>query len=214
MALSLAALPKSVLIGAPIAGLGLLAAAFWYEFIYKKTPAAGSLAPVAAPTGPVIAPTGDGTTPVGPSSSSASASGPIMGATGPAPVTPGSVVSMVPRVASFGPNLATMLAPPSKGPPTIVLKPASPPPSSPPTGVLGQAQQSAQQLLAALPSPFPNDNSMGINEQVVRATLGQFISSPTFAQFNATLSALHQNTSAPAANAFNVLNRYMQTLQA
>ncbi len=136
-------------------------------------------------------------------------------------------------------------APPAPQKPKIVLVPVQTPPSpaAPPAKItllpivmepstlasqaatsaapntsLLQAQQTAQQILASLPSPFPND-PFALNQQIVQAALNQFIGTPTVGQLALTLMALQQNGSSPsgsplALQAYSALSGYQQAAAA
>jgi hypothetical protein len=136
-------------------------------------------------------------------------------------------------------------APPAPQKPKIVLVPVQTPPSpaAPPAKItllpivmepstlasqaamsaapntsLLQAQQTAQQILASLPSPFPND-PFALNQQIVQTALNQFIATPTVGQLALTLTALQQNGSSPsgsplALQAYSALSGYQQAAAA
>jgi hypothetical protein len=186
-------------------------------------------------TGPVLAPLAP-TTPAGPS---------MTYVPPPAMVTPAPASAAHP-IYTMRLNLpaqAVQQAAPQK--PKIVLVPVQTPPSpaAPPAKItllpivmepstlasqaatsaapntsLLQAQQTAQQILASLPSPFPND-PFALNQQIVQAALNQFIGTPTVGQLALTLMALQQNGSSPsgsplALQAYSALSGYQQAAAA
>jgi hypothetical protein len=204
----LAAIPLPILIAVPVVGVAVVA---WYELIYKKTPAAGSLA---APSLAAAAVAAAAPAPPKPPKPPGPSLNPILVNAAKTWPVGSPQYNRLMAAAGFGASMGLVHAPTPKTPHKLMPISSGGGGGSSATALSQTILSTAQQLLSMLPSPFPGDASYGINEQVVRAALGQLIATPTVAQLNTTVSALRMNTSTQAQSTAATLAGLSPNLQA